>query len=192
MVHHQPGGPGQFFQGGFQIAIVINVADEHFRNRQLLRRQRGITHLLLQNLLQRGLCHQRIKHELPLLFGLGGGAKGEIGLGKMVAPFLIELRQPLEFRFERIHRPLCVLAGAGIEIRVRRQLTGFAGFAGGFKLPIVRLRGFSFGRRNLFQDRVLLQFLLDQRLEIQHGRLQEGKRLLQLRRQHLRLHQTLR
>ena len=49
-----------------------------------------------------------------------------------------------------------------------------------------------FGDGGFLQNGILLQFLLDQRLQFERGRLQQRQRLLQLRRQHQRLRQPLR
>ena len=43
----------------------------------------------------------------------------QIGLGKMVAPFLVELHQALKLRLEVIHRLGAALFGGGIEVQVR-------------------------------------------------------------------------
>jgi hypothetical protein len=46
--------------------------------------------------------------------------------------------------------------------------------------------------RHFFEDGILLEFLLDERLEFERGGLQQRQRLLELRRQHQRLRQSLR
>ena len=46
--------------------------------------------------------------------------------------------------------------------------------------------------RDFFEHGVLLQFRLDERLEFERRRLQQRQRLLELRRQHQRLRQSLR
>ena len=82
---------------------------------------------------------------------------------------------------------------AGSKVQIGRRL-GRIGRLGRRRLPrrslglSIRLRP----RYDLLQHRILLQFLFDQRLEFQRGRLQKRQRLLELRRQHQRLRQPLR
>ena len=69
--------------------------------------------------------------------------------------------------------PACS-AGASVSLRVGGRLVGQLGFR----------------RRDFFQHGILLQFLLDQRLQFQRRRLEQRQRLLELRRQHQRLRQA--
>ena len=193
LLRRQAGGGRQLLHGGLQVAVFIHVADQHLGDRPLLLGQGGFADLLEQHFLQRGARHQRIEHELPLLLVLGGGAHRKIGLGKVVAPFLVELHQALELRLEVVHRLAGALFGGGVKVQIRGRFGRVSRFGGGclascpsFVLQL-RLR-----RGGLLQHRVLLQFLFDQGLEFQRGRLQEGERLLQLRCQHQRLRQALR
>ena len=182
----------QLLHGDLQIAVLINVADEHFRDRPLVLRQSGLANLLQQHFLQRGSGHQGIEHELPLLFVLGGGPHRQVGLGKMIAPFLVELHQALKLRLKVIHRLAGALLGGGIKVQIRGRFGRISRVGRLLGLATVFLLLIRFRRGRFFQHRILLQLLFDQRFEFQRGRLQEGQRLLQLRRQHQRLRQTLR
>ena len=128
LIRRQPGGGRQLFHGGFQIAVLIDVADEHFRNRPLVLRQGGFANLLEQHFLQRRSRHQGIEHELPLLLVLGGGAHREIGLGKMIAPFLVELHQALKLRLKVIHRLAGALFGGGVKVHIRGRFARISRF----------------------------------------------------------------
>ena len=108
----------------------------------------------------------------------------------MIAPFLIQLDQALELRLEIIDR----FVARFFCRRVERQVSGRFGRVGGLGSGCVA--GFLFllieviGGR-FFQDRVLLQFLLDQSFKLQRWRLQKRQRLLQLRCKHQRLCESL-
>ncbi len=186
------GGRHQFLDGGLEVPVVVDVANDHFGNGALLPAQIGRPHLFEEIFLEGGRRHQRIEHELPLLFVLRRLAHRQVRLGEMVAPFLVQLRQPLEFELEIIHRFVAGLFGGGIERDLRRGFGGVPGFEGGVSLafgffPLLHFFGF-----DLLEDRVLLEFLFHQRFQFQRRGLQEGQRLLELWRQHLLHRQLLR
>ena len=106
----------------------------------------------------------------------------------MIAPFLVQLGQTVKFSLEIIHRRIRLFLGAGIKCQICRRFSGISRFCGGSRAVAalaflhVRLLDFRF-----FQDRILLQFLFYQCLELQRGRLEQRQRLLELRCQHQRL-----
>ncbi len=154
--------------------MVVNVADDHLRDRLLFIGHVGKAHLLQEMLLQGGARHQGIEHELPPLLRFRPLARGQIGLGEMVAPFLVHLRQPLELRLKIVHGSVARLFGGRIKFHIGRRL-GQVGRGNRFPVRLVVLDlliHLHFRRRHFLQQGVLLQLLLDQRLQFQRRRLQ--------------------
>ncbi len=81
--------------------------------------------------------NQGIEHELALLFLLGRGARREVGLGKMIAPFLVKLDQAIELGLEVVHWFAGVLLGGGVEVEVRRGLGRISRLGGLFRFVVV-------------------------------------------------------
>ena len=111
----------------------------------------------------------------------------------MVPPFLVHLRQLLKLRLKIIHRRVAWLFRGWIKFRIGGRF-GQIGRGDGSVIRLVvfdLLVHLHFGCRHFLQQGVLLQLLLDQRLQLQRRRLQQRQRLLQLRRQHLRKRHAL-
>ena len=132
----------------------------------------GFTDLLQQDFLERNARHQGIEHELALFFVLGRPAGGHIGLGEVIAPFLVDLDQSLEFSVKFVRRLVRGLLRGGIE---RDVGWGFRRI-GDLRRRAIRVLDFlflefRFGNLGLLEDGVLLEFLLDKGLKFQGRRL---------------------
>ncbi len=188
------GGEGQFVHRGLEVTPLIHVADDHLGDGLLFLRHLGKTHLFQQCLLQRRARHQGIEHELPLLLRVLALAHRQVGLRKMVPPLLVRLHQPLELHLKIVHRRVARLFRGRIELHVRRRLRQVRRLGRGIVLAAVldTVVQLHFGGGDFLQQRILRQLLFHQRLQFQRRRLQQGQRLLQLRRQHLRQRHPLR
>ena len=101
----------------------------------------------------------------------------------MVPPVLVELQQPLHLGIELVDGGIRGFLGGWIVLGVGRGL-GRVELGPGVAQPLLAFLGRDLGRRRLLEDRVLLELLLHQGLQLQHRRLQQRQRLLELRRQH--------
>ena len=182
----------ELFRGGLEVAVFVDIADDQLGDGALLFRQLGKPELFDQVFLQGGPDRERVEHELALLFILERLSRGKVGLGKMIAPFLVELGQFLELGLEIIDWLGAGLFRGGVKTGILGRLGGVslvrsAIFFGG-DLPFL----VHFGDFGFFQDGILLEFLLDERFEFEGGGLEQCEGLLQLRRQHLRQRHFLR
>ena len=155
------GREGKFIHAGLEVTVIVDIPDDHFRDLALVLHQIGCADLFQEVFLKRGARHQGVEHELPLFLILLVLAHRKVCLRKMVAPFLVELGQPLQFSLKIIYRRVAVLFRRRIEVHVRRRLgqvrwSGCRGFVcvPGFLLFLSHLRDLQ-----LLQERVLLEFL---------------------------------
>ena len=191
-VHRETLGRREFLDGALQKSVFINVADQHFGNPLLALVEFRSPHLLDQKLLKRLLDRQRIEHELPLLLVLGRRAHGQVRLRKMIAPFLIQLRQALELRLKIIHGFVRRLLGRGIKIHVGRRFRGIEQLDGRVALAALLFVLRQFIRGHFLEQRILRQLLFDHRRQLERGHLQHRERLQHLRCEYLMLSQPLR
>ncbi len=161
-VQRQARTDGQFLNGRVQITVVVDAADQEFGNLAFLGVSAGKIELLNQVLLQRLLLHDRVEEMLALFLLFGRARPEAAGLGKVFAPFIVQLREHLEFFFEFLVLFRCV-GGAGGRLAIGTHLD--AGFVLG----------------HFFQERILLEFFVDQRAQLECRHLQQMKALLQLR-----------
>ena len=56
-----------FFLVGLEVAVIVDIADDHLGHRRLIIIQIAMVHLLHQEILQRDPRGQRVEHELPPL-----------------------------------------------------------------------------------------------------------------------------
>ena len=76
----QIGGSGHFLDGGLEIAVIVNVADDQLGDAALFLGQIGVAHLFHQRLRQRRSGRERVEHELALFLLLGGLADRNVRL----------------------------------------------------------------------------------------------------------------
>ena len=146
--------------------------------------------LVHQHLREGRSRRERVEHELPLFLVFGGLADGDVCLGKMVAPFLVQLHELFKFSLEIVRRRVGIFFRIGIGAIIRRILSAFGGV--GRRGRVARfahvfhrfVRQFQFRRRDFLEDRVLLKLLFDESFEFKGRRLQQRQRLLELRRKH--------
>ena len=108
----------------------------------------------------------------------------------MVAPFLVQLHELVEFRLKIVHGRFSTFFRHGIQRHIFRRSGGVGGFGHFIGIAFRLVAQVDFLRRHFFQHRILLQFLFDERLEFEGRRLQQRQRLLELRREHQRLRQA--
>ena len=184
---------GKFLDRRLEIAVVVNVADDEFGDGLLLVGQIGFARLIHQHLREGSSGRERVEHELPLFLVLGGLADRGVRLGKIVAPFLVELHELVEFLLKFVRR-----RGLGfLKIRLAGHFIGaFGGVELGGGVAVVAdlfdrfFRQFHIRALDFFEDGILLEFLFDERLEFEHRCLQQRQRLLELRREHHGLRQA--
>jgi hypothetical protein len=191
LVRGDAGGEGEFVAAGLEVAPVIDVADDHFGDLALGGIELGEPDLFEEFLLEGGLGDEGIEHELPtfLLVGIRTAA-GTAG-GKVIAPFLVELEDLLEFVVEGLVGFARRLLGGGIEPEFWGRFGGIGG-GGGLFTPGFALLGGDFGDGGFLEDGVLLEFLFDESLEFKDRGLQQREGLLQLGRQNHLLRHALR
>ena len=190
----QAGGGGQFLNRGLEIAVIVNVADDQFGNAAAARRSNSVSRTCSIS-----ICASDVpavsESNMNCRFSSSSveSADRRVGLRKMVAPFLIQLHQLVKFRLKIIHRRIAA-SFPWRRVKIRSSGGSARSATSGASLSSASdvLGSSTSGAVNLFQHGVLLQLLLHQRLKFQRGRLQQGQRLLELRRQHQRLRQSLR
>ena len=180
------GCKGQLIHAGLKIAVIVYVPNNHLANLALFVRQFRHANLLEQVFLEGCPRHQRIEHELPFLLLFLTLPHRDIRLRKVIAPFLVELRQALELRLKIVHRRVAVLFCGRIKGHVRRRFRRVGHGSRFLVFATFLLLKRHLGRRRFLQHGILLQLLLHHRLQFQRGRLQQRQRLLQLRSEHLR------
>ena len=57
----------QFLHSGLEVAVIVDIADDHLGHRRLIFIQIALVCLFHQEILQRDPCGQRVEHELPPL-----------------------------------------------------------------------------------------------------------------------------
>ena len=156
----------------------------------LLVLQVGLPGLVHQHLGKGDPHRERVEHELALFLLFGGLADGNVGLRKMIAPFLVQLHEFVEFRLKIVHGCFRTFFRHGIKHHLFRRFGGTGRFGHFIGIAFRLVAQVDFFRRHFFQHGILLQFLFDERLEFEGGCLQQRQRLLELRRQHQRLRQA--
>lgn len=187
-----PCGGRKLLEARREIAALVNVSDNHLRQRHLLGRQLRVAHLLEHHLLQRLPGDERVEHELPAFLVFLARAARCVALRVVVPPLLVELREFVELGLKIIRWLGAFLLGNRVGGQVCRRL-GEARRLGNF----VRLfAGLSLNIHlavdQLLKHRVLFQFGLDLRAQLEDRCLEKRKRLLELGRQHHRLRHLLR
>ena len=100
------GGGGQFPDGGLEIPVIVNVADDVLGNPALFVCKIRVTNLLQQDFRQRHSSRERVEHELAFFLLLRRAAADGVYRRKLVAPLLLHLNQLVEFRLEIVRRRL--------------------------------------------------------------------------------------
>lgn len=190
LVRGDAGGEGEFVGAGLEVAVVVDVADDHLGDLAVRRAEFGEADLFEEFLLEGGLGDEGIEHELAPFLVLGGGSVGAGASGVLVAPVLVELEEFLEFLVEGVVGGFGWFLGGGIVLDVGRGFGGVGGGRGLGAADLAFLGGF-LGDGGFLEDGVLLEFLFDEGLEFEHGSLQQGEGLLELRRQHHLLRHAL-
>ena len=153
------------FRRGLEKTVVVDVADDQLGGLAIVAAQGGLVELPHQMLLQRLLGRDGIEKELPLFFVLLRAAAVAARLRHVIAPFLIELGELIEFLFE------IVCAGSAL---------GRPGV-----LPPSWLGQF-------LEHRVGFHLLLDEVAQLEQRRLKDEQALLELRRKDLLQRKILR
>ena len=142
---------------GLEEAVVVDVADDQFGGLAIVAAERGLVQLADEMLLQGLLGGDGIEKELPLFVLVLRAAAVAARLRHVIAPFVIELRQLIEFLLEIVFRRLAL-----------GNLTLFLGRLG-----------------QLLEHGISLHFLLHEVAQLEKRRLENEQALLQLRRQNL-------
>ena len=161
--------------------MIIHVADDHFGNIAVLPGQLGLPGLIHEIFRKRGPGGQRFEHELPALLILGRIVAGDVAGGKVVAPILICLDQLFKFSLKVVRRLLGIniffrvavkfdIVGRLGEIGCGRHFTSFTGIGIGVFFAL-----FSLLLGDFFQNRILLELLFHQGLELQGRGLQQSQ-----------------
>ena len=145
------------FRRGLEEAVVVDVADDEFGGLAIVAAERGLVQLADEMLLQGLLGGDGIEKELPLFVLLLRAAAVTARLRHVIAPFVIELRQLIEFLLEIVFRRLAL---------------------GNLALLLGRLG-------QLLEHGIGLHFLLHEVAQLEERRLENEQALLQLRRQNL-------
>ena len=83
-------------------SVVVDVADDYLRRFAIIRSERGLIQLPHQMLLKRFLCGDGVEKELAFIFRFLRTAAVTARLRHVIAPFLIQSCQLIEFLFEII------------------------------------------------------------------------------------------
>ena len=145
------------FRRGLEEAVVVDVADDEFGGLAIVAAQRGLIQLPDEMLLQRFLGGDGIEKELALFLVLLRAAAVAARLRHVIAPFVVEFRQLIEFLLEILFRRLAL---------------------GDLALLFGRLGQF-------LEDGIGLHFLLHEVAQLEEGRLENEQALLELRREDL-------
>ena len=100
----QIGGGGQFLDGRLEIAVIVNVADDQFGDGRCSSVKSDSRTCSIS------ICAREVpavsESNMNCRFSSSSVdvADRGVGLGKMVAPFLVQLHQLLELRLEIVHR----------------------------------------------------------------------------------------
>ncbi|MFO1531703.1 MAG: hypothetical protein U1F77_18700 [Kiritimatiellia bacterium] len=158
-----PGVGGDLLQGAAQIALFVDGADDQLGQLPLRRGQLDVAKLVHEVVLQGPRLRQRVHQELVAGLGLLGIALpgGRRPLG--VVPVLVEFGQGGEVLLAEVQR------GALVADRL-----GLGGHRPRLHLQPLGLLG------HLLQHGIGLDLLLDDPLQLQHGRLQNLQPLAQL------------
>ena len=102
---------GDVLGRGLEKAGVVNVADEQFRELVVGGAEVRRIELLHEVLLERLHAHDAVEKKLPPFLLLRRAPRVALALRHVIAPFVIELRQPLEFLLKLVVLLLLVLDG---------------------------------------------------------------------------------
>jgi hypothetical protein len=148
--------------------VVVDVADDHLGGFSVVAVEFPGLELVEEVLLERFGAGDGVEEELAALFVFGGAALERPALGHVIAPFLVEFGEAIEFLAEIV---------GGIS-------GGIAGGIGGGGVG-VGLDG------DLFEDRVGGELLLDELSELEGGGLEDLEALLELGRERVLERQLL-
>ena len=143
-----------FLRRGLQKTVVVDITNDQLGRFAIVGVERVLVQLPHQMLLQRLLSRDGIEKELALFLRFLRAAAVTTRLRHVVAPFLIKLRQLIEFLFEIVVRRSCFRFGRRVRIRRVRQF---------------------------FQHRIRFHFLLHQIAQLKKRRLEDEQTLLELR-----------
>lgn len=181
LVEGQAAGFGEGGQGGGEVAFIVEVADDDLGGDAEVVRGIGEAELIFEFGTQGGGLDQAIEEELAFFVVHLGLAEGDLGLGEMIPPFLVDLGELFEAGLEIVDGGAVIGLGGGVEEDVGGRFGGVEGVleTGIGSIGVSRARTFLEG--DFLEDRVEGQFLFDQVAQLQDGSCQQGERLLHLR-----------
>lgn len=148
------GGEGEFFEGGGEVAVVVDASDDQFADALFFFAEIGEGELVEKVLLEGFDLGDGVEEELAAGGVLGGVGSPGLVLEEVFAPFVVEFGEDFEF----------VVEGFGIV----GLFFGFGFEAGG-------------GVAGFLEGGVLLHFLADEGAEFEDGDLEQFEGLAELR-----------